>query len=73
MDLRRRLVTYLGALLVGLLLMVLVVNVITLRYDVNNEIMASEQLVNVLLNIGKASCSAISRNFGKRTVAACQY
>ena len=53
MDLRRRLVTYLGALLVGLLLMVLVVNVITLRYDVNNEIMASEQLVNVLLNIGK--------------------
>ena len=49
MDLRRRLVSYLGALLLGLLLMTVLINLNSLRHDVTAEVVASEQLVRVLL------------------------
>lgn len=49
MDLRRRLVSYLGALLLCLLLMTVLINLNSLRHDVTAEVVASEQLVRVLL------------------------
>ena len=52
MDLRRRLVTYLSVLLVGLFLIAVIINLISLRNEVNNEINSSEKLVKVLLDIG---------------------
>lgn len=48
MDLRRRLVGYLGALLLGLFLMTVVINLYSLRDDVTAEVAASEQLARVL-------------------------
>jgi two-component system sensor histidine kinase UhpB len=53
MDLRRKLVSYLGALLLGLLLMTLLINLHSLRSDVTAEVKASEQLVRVLLEAGR--------------------
>ena len=53
MDLRRRLVSYLGALLLGLLLMTVLINLYSLRHDVTTEVIASEQLVRVLLDTGR--------------------
>ena len=53
MDLRRRLVGYLGALLLGLLLMTVLINLYSLRHDVTAEVAASEQLVRVLLETGR--------------------
>ena len=50
MDLRRRLVSYLGALLLCLLLMAVLINLNSLRHDVTAEVVASEQLVRVLLD-----------------------
>ena len=50
MDLRRRLVGYLGALLLGLLLMTVLINLYSLREDVSTELRASEQLARVLLD-----------------------
>lgn len=50
MDLRRRLVGYLGALLAGLFLMALVVNLYSLRSDINAEVAASERLARILLD-----------------------
>ena len=50
MDLRRRLVGYLGAMLLGLLLMTVVINLYSLRQDVTTELRASEQLARVLLD-----------------------
>ena len=47
MDLRRRLVGYLGAMLLGLLLMAILINLYSLREDVATELRASEQLANV--------------------------
>src|SRR5574343_72333 len=49
-DLRRRLVGYLGALLAGLFLMALLVNLYSLRSDIKAEVAASERLVNILLD-----------------------
>jgi two-component system, NarL family, sensor histidine kinase UhpB len=49
-DLRRRLVGYLGALLAGLFLMALLINLYSLRSDINAELAASEQLARVLLD-----------------------
>jgi two-component system sensor histidine kinase UhpB len=49
-DLRRRLVGYLGALLAGLFLMALLVNFYSLRSDINAEVAASERLVRILLD-----------------------
>ncbi|GAA4013000.1 sensor histidine kinase [Actimicrobium antarcticum] len=49
MDLRRRLVGYLGALLLVLLLVTVVINLYSLHKDVRAEVIASEQLVRVLL------------------------
>lgn len=50
MDLRRRLVGYLGALLAGLFLMALLINLYSLRSDINAELAASEQLARILLD-----------------------
>lgn len=50
MDLRRRLVGYLGALLAGLFLMALLVNFYSLRSDINAEVAASERLARILLD-----------------------
>lgn len=50
MDLRRRLVGYLGALLAGLFLMALVVNFYSLRSDIDAEVAASERLAAILLD-----------------------
>lgn len=50
MDLRRRLVRYLGAMLLGLLLVTVLINLYSLRNDVTAEVVASEQLVRVLLD-----------------------
>jgi two-component system sensor histidine kinase UhpB len=49
MDLRRRLVGYLGGLLMVLLLVTTLINLYSLRSDVADEVIASEQLVRVLL------------------------
>ncbi len=53
MDLRRRLVTYLGALLLGLLLMTMAITLHSLRADVKAEVAASEQLALALLDTGR--------------------
>jgi two-component system sensor histidine kinase UhpB len=53
MDLRRRLVGYLGTLLLGLLLVTVLINLVSLREDVRTEVAASEQLVQVLLAAGQ--------------------
>lgn len=53
MDLRRRLVGYLGALLLGLLLLTVLINLYSLRSDVSAELSASEQLAGVLLESGR--------------------
>ncbi|MBI2276068.1 MAG: sensor histidine kinase [Dechloromonas sp.] len=49
MDLRRRLVGYLGALLTGLFLMALLVNFYSLRSDMDAEVAASERLARILI------------------------
>ena len=54
MDLRRRLVAYLGALLLGLLLMTVLINLYSLRQDVTTELRASEQLAKVLLDTARS-------------------
>ncbi len=69
MDLRRRLVGYLGGLLLSLLLMAVLVNLYTLRHDVNNEIVASEQLVTVLLDIGNIGHDLPSEQVSARLAA----
>ncbi len=51
MDLRRRLVGYLGALLAGLFLMALLVNLYSLHSDINAEVAASERLAKILLDV----------------------
>ena len=65
MDLRRRLVGYLGILLLGLMLMAVLVSLSSLRSDVTTEIAGSEQLVRVLLDTGR-----IERNLPPAEVAA---
>ena len=49
MDLRKRLVSNLGFLLSGLLIISVLVNVISLRSDIDEEIRASQNLVNILV------------------------
>ena len=53
MDLRRRLVGYLGALLLALLLVSVLINLVSLRDDVNAEVIASERLVQVMLDTSR--------------------
>lgn len=50
MDLRKRLVKYLGILLAGLFAMALLVNLYSLRSDIDAEVAASERLVKILLD-----------------------
>ena len=54
MDLRKRLVLWLGGLLAGLMLMATLINLHSLRGDIQAEVAASEQLVTVLLKAGDA-------------------
>jgi two-component system sensor histidine kinase UhpB len=49
MDLRKRLVSYLGLLLSGLLVISVLVNLISLRSDIDAEVRASQDLVNILV------------------------
>ncbi|MES2263960.1 MAG: histidine kinase [Pseudomonadota bacterium] len=51
MDLRRRLVGYLGAMLLGLLVTALAVDLLSLRGEVRAEVAASEHLAGVLLDL----------------------
>lgn len=53
MDLRRRLVGYLGVMLLGLLLLTVLISLYSMRNDVSAEIAASEQLVRVLLETNR--------------------
>ncbi len=53
MDLRRRLVVLLGALLLGLMLVTVLINLSSLRQDVAAEVGASEQLALALLDAGR--------------------
>lgn len=53
MDLRRRLVVLLGALLLGLMLVTVLINLSSLREDVAAEVGASEQLALALLDAGR--------------------
>ena len=53
MDLRRRLLGYLGALLLVLLMVTLLISLVSLRNDVATEIAASERLARVLLDASK--------------------
>ncbi|MDD2743200.1 MAG: sensor histidine kinase [Rhodocyclaceae bacterium] len=53
MDLRRRLLSTLGILLGVLLLVTVLINLSSLRQDINAEISASAQLVQVLLKAGE--------------------
>lgn len=52
MDLRKRLVGYLGILLAGLFLVALLVNFHSLRSDIEAEVAASERLARILLAAG---------------------
>ena len=53
MDLRRTLVAWLGAILLGLLLMTVAINLVSLRGDVAAEIRSSERLALALLDAGR--------------------
>ncbi|WP_153146062.1 sensor histidine kinase [Dechloromonas sp. H13] len=57
MDLRRRLLGSLGLLLAGLMAMALVIQVHSLRADIQAEVDASERLVNVLLATGSGEAN----------------
>ena len=57
MDLRRRLVVWLGGLLAGLMLMAVLINHHSLRGDIQAEVAASEQLVTLLLKAGETRAS----------------
>lgn len=50
MDLRRRLVGSLGVMLLGLMVMAVLISLRSLRSDIATEVIASEQLVRVLLD-----------------------
>lgn len=54
MDLRKRLVIWLGGLLAGLMLMTILINLHSLRGDIQAEVAASEQLVALLLKADNA-------------------
>jgi len=58
MDLRRQLVAWLGALLLGLMLMTVAINLASLRGDVAAEIKASERLALALLEAGRIGAAA---------------
>ena len=58
MDLRRQLVAWLGALLLGLILMTVAINLASLRGDVAAEIKASERLALALLELGRIGPAA---------------
>ncbi len=53
MDLRRRLVTFLGILLAGLVMVAMGIHVHSLHGDIAEEIRASEQLAHTLLAVGR--------------------
>jgi two-component system sensor histidine kinase UhpB len=53
MDLRRQLVAWLGAILLGLMLMTVTINLVSLRGDVAAEIKSSERLALALLGAGR--------------------
>ena len=66
MDLRRRLVTYLGASLLALLLMTVLINLVSLRDDVAAEVRASEQLALALLDTGRIGRALPAAEAAKR-------
>ena len=66
MDLRRQLVAWLGALLLGLLLMTVAISLASLRSDVAAEIRASERLALALLEAGRIGASASEQETAAR-------
>lgn len=60
MDLRRQLVGWLGALLAGLIVMTVAINLASLRGDVAAEIAASERLALALLEAGRSGSAGRS-------------
>lgn len=71
MDLRRQLVGWLGAILLGLLSMTVAINLASLRADVAAEIAASERLALALLDAGRSSATG-SADAAARLAAALQ-
>jgi two-component system sensor histidine kinase UhpB len=57
MDLRRQLVAWLGAILLGLICMTVAINLVSLRADVAAEIRASERLALALLEAGRVGAA----------------
>jgi two-component system sensor histidine kinase UhpB len=66
MDLRRQLVAWLGALLLGLILMTVTINLASLRSDVAAEIAASERLALALLEAGRIGAVASDQEAAAR-------
>ncbi|MDQ2822397.1 MAG: sensor histidine kinase [Pseudomonadota bacterium] len=62
MDLRRQLVAWLGTLLLGLILMTVAINLVSLRADVGTEIRASERLALALLAAGQMGSTGSAHN-----------
>lgn len=58
MDLRKRLVSFISALLLALLILAVFANLLALRSDVTAEVDASTQLIRVLLEVGKVDSSS---------------
>ncbi|WP_332878395.1 sensor histidine kinase [Massilia sp. S19_KUP03_FR1] len=58
MDLRRQLVAWLGAILLGLMMMTVTINLVSLRSDVGAEIRSSERLALALLGAGQVKVAA---------------
>ena len=57
MDLRRQLVAWLGAILLGLMMMTVTINLVSLRGDVAAEIRSSERLALALLDAGRINAA----------------
>jgi two-component system sensor histidine kinase UhpB len=66
MDLRRQLVAWLGASLLGLILMTVTINLASLRSDVAAEVAASERLALALLEAGRIGAVASDQEAAAR-------
>ena len=72
MDLRKRLIGSLGALLGALMLVAVLINLSSLRHDINAEVSASAQLVQVLLKAGQIEHDLPAEEAGTRLQAMLQ-
>jgi two-component system sensor histidine kinase UhpB len=72
MDLRKRLIGSLGVLLGTLMLVAVLINLSSLRHDINAEVSASAQLVQVLLKAGQTEHDLPAEEAGSRLQAMLQ-